>query len=657
MDKSLTPSTLTYTSLKDKPSLRISLQVLWVVVFVYIGGLFVAKILTSTGISLSASLLQQLPRLGLNLLTFSIIDIVIDLYIILGYFGLAIILFLQRSDDWFALFISIMIMTFGVELTNLGHVSSAQSIYPFFASPILIMGEMGIILLGWLYPDGRFVPRWLKFMLPVLFISTFLFYWPASPLYVTKVNPITWLSVELFWYFSTIAVMFYRYRSISNLNQRQQIRWVFTGVMGPLLWFLLSNLPPLFIPALQSSTLTSTVFNTVLRVLSIFLFLLFPACLTIAIARYKLFDIDLLINRALVYGALTVVLASTFGLVLIALNALFNLITGGQQTTLGLVLSAGAAGMLFQPTRKTLQRFVDRTFYRIKIDYLKTPVVPKYKKSSSDTQTQATALFSSYNNLTLIGKGGMAEVYRADHPTQHRTVAIKVLLNNLAEDEQFQKRFKREAQTLAGLEHPNIVKIFDYGVENNLYYMVMEYLDGANLSMHLKQRGQFSLQDALPILKDIADALDYAHTFGMIHRDVKPSNIMMDTGGDSPRAVLTDFGIAKLSGAYTNITASAILGTFDYIAPEQIQAATDVDGRADTYALGVMTYQLLTGTLPFRRPSTGALLLAHMTAPPPDAREFVPSIPRHTATAIQRAMDKKPADRYATAAEFVLAMG
>jgi len=136
MEKSHTPSTLTYTSLKNKPSLRISLQVLWVVVFVYIAGLFVAHILTNTGISLSASLLQQLPRLGLNLLTFSIIDIVSDLYIVLGYFGLAIILFLQRSDDWFALFISIMIMAFGVRLTSLGNVVPDQSLYPFFVSPI-----------------------------------------------------------------------------------------------------------------------------------------------------------------------------------------------------------------------------------------------------------------------------------------------------------------------------------------------------------------------------------------------------------------------------------------------------------------------------------------------------------------------------------------
>jgi serine/threonine-protein kinase len=283
--------------------------------------------------------------------------------------------------------------------------------------------------------------------------------------------------------------------------------------------------------------------------------------------------------------------------------------------------------------------------------------VGKKYKSSTDTQTQAPVLFSGYRDLALIGRGGMAEIYRAEHPTLKRKVAIKVLLPNLAEDEQFRKRFMREAKTLAELEHPNIVKLFDYGEENDLYYMVMEYLDGANLSAHLKQNGPLPLSRTIEILQDVASALDYAHKFGLIHRDVKPSNVMLDSGMNSPRAVLTDFGIAKNSDAYTSITASAVLGTFDYIAPEQIQTATDVDYRADIYSLGVMTYQFLTGTLPFKRPGTGALLLAHLSAPPPDACDLVPGLPHHTGAAIQRAMAKKPADRFASAGEFVAALG
>ncbi len=659
MDKSLTPSTATYTSLKNRPTLRLVLQATWVVVVFYIAGMIMASLSLSFDNGFTSTyFLSQIARIGLNLFTYSTVQVVCDIYILLGYFSLAVILFIQRSDDWMAIFLSLMIMTFGMRVTSIGNDILTRAGYEYFFSPILMMGELGIILLPWLYPDGRFLPRWLKFLFPVLLLNIVLLYWPGSPFYALKLPAAVSLVNALAWYLASVGLMVYRYRRAVSPNQRQQIRWVFVGTLGPLLWFILFNIPSGLVPALSDvSSPVYLIFQITTRVFSIPLFLVFPACVTIAIARYKLFDIDFLINRALVYGALTVFLATIFGLVLILVNAIVRVVAG-QQTTLGLVLSALAAGALFQPTRKALQRFVDRTFYRIKIDYLKTPAAARQKANpvSPDTQTQAPLLFSSYEGLTLIGKGGMAEVYRAEHPTLNRTVAIKVLLANLAEDEQFRKRFMREAQTVAGLEHPNIVKVFDYGIENNVYYMVMEYLDGLNLSAYLKQQGQISLEQALPILKDVAGALDYAHASGLIHRDVKPSNIMLDQGADIPRAVLTDFGIAKLSGAFTNITASAVLGTFDYIAPEQIQAAADVDGRADIYALGIMAYQLLTGSLPFHRPSTGALLLAHLTAPPPDAREFVPSLSRHTSLAIQRAMSKKPADRYPTATEFVLAL-
>ncbi len=656
MSKSVTPSTATYTSLKDRPTLRLILQAVWVLVLIYIIYVLLIGISWHTGGFFSGSIIGQIARISASLFSYSTIEIFCDIYILLGYFSLGVILFLRRSDDWFAIFLSLMILTFGMRVTNLGNELSTRADTQFLFSPILMMAEAGIALLCWLYPDGRFVPRWLKYILPVLVASGALLYWPGSPFYWLNLNQVLVMGISLFWYFSAMAAMIHRYRGATHLNQRQQIRWVFFGMLGPLAWYILFNGLYLFIPSLQvEGTSLYVIFQISMRALSIVLFLAFPLCVTIAIARYKLFDVDFIINRALVYGALTVALVSIFGLVLIAANAAFNAFTAGEQTTLGVLLSALAAGWLFQPTRKALQRFVDRTFYRIKIDYLKTPARRKYQ-SSPDTQTQAPLLFSGYRDLALIGKGGMAEIYRAEDPTLNRTVAIKVLLSNLAEDEQFRKRFMREAETVSGLEHPHIVKLFDYGEENGLYYMVMEYLDGANLSALLKQRGRIPLPEAQPILTDIADALDYAHTFGLIHRDVKPSNVMMDSGFDGPRAVLTDFGIAKISGAHTKITASAVLGTFDYIAPEQIQAAADVDRRADIYALGVMTYQFLTGALPFQRPGVGALLMAHLSAPPPDACELVPALPRHTAIAIQKAMSKKPAERFATAGEFVAAL-
>ncbi|MFZ5881372.1 MAG: serine/threonine-protein kinase [Chloroflexota bacterium] len=657
--KPVTPSsTSTHTSLRDRPAMQLALRVVWILAAVYIVSVLALGLFRSGAISSgNTSIVRQIARLGMNLLTFSVVDIVTDLYILLGYLGLAVVLFIRRSDDWFAILLSIMIMTFGVSVTSLGN-DLADSPLAGWLSPILICGQSGIVLLGWLYPDGRFYPRWLKYLLPVLLLSMTILYWPGVSLDAGARGLPVFLTVSMFWYLGTVAVMVARYRSSANLVQRQHVRWVFIGMMGPLLWFVLANILPLFFSSLNDET--SPVgfgFTIVMRILSIGLFLAFPVSLTIAIARYRLFDVDLIINRALVYGALTVALVTVFGFVLILVNLLWTAVAGRGQSGPAMVVSALAAGALFQPARKALQRFVDRTFYHINIDYLKTPLGQRAGGGDTETIQAAPILFSKYCNLALVGKGGMAEVYRAEDTTHGgRSVAIKVLLSNLADDAQFRKRFQREAHALAGLEHPNIVRIYDYGIENNLYYMVMEYLNGLSLSNALRQNGKMDLDAALPVLADIARALDYAHGAGLVHRDIKPSNVMLDSSRGMLRAVLTDFGIVKLPTAMTNITESAVIGTFDYIAPEQIQATDQLDSRADIYALGVMAYQLLSGSLPFKRNSPGALLLAHMTAPPPDLREVEPITSQRTARAIQKAMAKEPANRYPTAGEFVAAL-
>jgi serine/threonine-protein kinase len=377
-----------------------------------------------------------------------------------------------------------------------------------------------------------------------------------------------------------------------------------------------------------------------------------PLFITISIARSKLFDIDLIINRSLVYGALTAGLVFTFAAVLGTISLIFKNVHQGDQSLLAATVFSVAAGALFQPARKKLQRFVDRAFYHIQIDYQKTPAPCP---ACPDVEISGTTL-SSYRGLNLIARGGMSEIYRATSPTNSKTVAIKILPATLATDDQFRRRFLREAEIISSLQHPNIVRVIDFGDENGAYYIVMEYLSGPDLSNLLKQEKRIDLPTTVNILKGVGSALDYAHQHGLVHRDIKPSNVMMDASTLPERAVLTDFGIAKITDAHTRITATGVLGTFDYIAPEQIQASADVDGRADIYALGVMTYQMLTGRLPFERPNTGALLLAHISAPPPDAREIVHDLPRHVSYAIQRAMAKKPRDRYATAGEFVAAL-
>jgi len=188
--------------------------------------------------------------------------------------------------------------------------------------------------------------------------------------------------------------------------------------------------------------------------------------------------------------------------------------------------------------------------------------------------------------------------------------------------------------------------------------MVMEYLTGKDLSEFIRANGKLTLSQALPLIQQIASALDYAHQQGLVHRDIKPSNVLLDmTSTNNIRAILTDFGIAKIIQSNTAMTKTGgMLGTFDYMAPEQIQESANVDGRADIYALGIMVYQMLTGDVPFKHNNPGALLIAHLTQPPPDACKVSKNLPEKVCDAIQRAMAKKPEERFETATAFTTAL-
>jgi len=223
--------------------------------------------------------------------------------------------------------------------------------------------------------------------------------------------------------------------------------------------------------------------------------------------------------------------------------------------------------------------------------------------------------------------------------------------------ELFRQRFRREAQVVSKLEHPNIIRVFDAGEQDGKYYMVMEYLTGQDLDKFMQANGCLPLSQALPLVQQIAAALDYAHAQGFIHRDIKPSNVLLDTSNNHLRAILTDFGIAKIVNSQTVMTRTGIvIGTLEYISPEQIQESALVDGRADIYALGVMVYQMLTGELPFKHHSPGALLIAHLNQPPPDLCASAAGIPERVGQAVRRALAKKPEERYPTASEFFAAL-
>ena len=641
------------TSLKSHPTLRVGLIALWIAVvsytFVVLGMVLLPKI---AGL-LNSNLMQTI--LNLPVLFQLVLEFGTDFLIVLGFSVIGGLLVVRRSDDWFAIFTSLFLITFGARITDVVNLLAITPGYETLAGLVLAMGDIGIVLFLMLFPDGKFAPRWLKFTVPLLVISALGIYTiPSAPFFWNKLPANLYLGITSAWYTISFLLALYRYHYHATLAQKQQIRWIFIGALGPFLWYMIFKTSQIFIPALSETqtTVLATSFQAAGHLLSIFMFLMLPLSITISIVRSKLFDIDLIINRSLVYGSLTFGLILVFAGMLGLISLVFQHFHQGEQSLLAASVFSVAAGVLFQPARKRLQRFVDRVFYHIQIDYQKTPAELPARPEASTGITN----LSAYRSLKLIARGGMAEIYRATSPTTGKPVAIKVLPASLALDDQFRRRFLREAEIVSGLHHENIVRIIDFGDENGAYYIVMEYLSGPDLSNLLKQQKQIALPEAVTMLREVGAALDYAHERGLVHRDIKPSNVMMDTSSGTPRAVLTDFGIAKITDAHTRITMTGVLGTFDYIAPEQIQASAEVDHRADLYALGVMTYQMLTGHLPFERPNTGALLLAHISAPPPDARELVHDLPRHVAYALQRAMAKKPKDRYASAGEFVTAL-
>jgi len=254
-----------------------------------------------------------------------------------------------------------------------------------------------------------------------------------------------------------------------------------------------------------------------------------------------------------------------------------------------------------------------------------------------------------YEITEPLARGGMAEIYKGRHTRLERVVAIKVLPASLAVEEDFRQRFEREAQAVAGLRHPNIVQVYDFGDVDGLYYMVMEFIDGESLAHVLKRKGKVPLEEAMPIIADLAAALDYAHERGLVHRDVKPSNILLQTiPGEVPkrRAILSDFGIAKIRGGSSNQTRSGVLiGTLDYIAPEQIKSSGTVTKKADIYSVGIILYQMLTGELPFTGDNPGAVMLSHMQDVPPDPRLAHPDLPDEFTGVIDHALAKDPDER------------
>lgn len=564
-----------------------------------------------------------------------------------------IFIFWRKSQDRIGVLVALALVTMGAAGINF---------YQFTPQGTALLQENNLMWGNWLsgmawfsvfvflmlFPDGRFVPRGMAYHL--IFALGVVAAWglPSDhDLFPLKWNPVVFTAILSAAFVPPIWAQVYRYRNVSTPTQRQQTKWVVYAMFIMLVSaFYLFVLRVIFPNTFEIGTIASDV----LWLLTDVVFISLPIALLMAILRQRLWDVDILINRSLAYS----VVAGAGLLVFFVTVVGLQLVIGQTQPVIALLVAGGFSLAVFRPLHERAQKIIDHNIYHFRFlvdDLRKADQAPEIKNPGALTGKQLGA----YTVLGVLGKGGMGEVYKGQDGGN--VVALKILADELAHQSEFLARFQREAQTGMALDHPHIVRVHDVGAADGVHYMAMDYVEGFDMARHLKQRSPMPPEDTIDLLKSIADALDYAHGQGLVHRDLKPSNVMLRprADGETYDAVLMDFGIAKISGAGTRYTGTGTIGTIDYMAPEQITTAREVDRRADIYALGIMTYEMLTGKRPFEG-SAPQVMFAHLQQPAPDPRDIQPDIPRTAAKAILKALEKNPDDRFDSAEAFLKAL-
>ncbi|HEX8715533.1 MAG TPA: serine/threonine-protein kinase [Gemmatimonadaceae bacterium] len=278
------------------------------------------------------------------------------------------------------------------------------------------------------------------------------------------------------------------------------------------------------------------------------------------------------------------------------------------------------------------------------------PALPTDVDSEVERRQLEAGVNGQYQVVRELGRGGMGVVFLARDVALHRTVAIKVLRHEFVDSEDHRERFRREARFTARLNHPGIVPVFTLGEQDDLVYIVMQYVHGESLAERLRTGGRLSAEQAAQLLYDLAETLDYAHGEGMLHRDLKAENVLIERG--TGRARLTDFGVARLRDASPDEwERTHAFGTPHYMSPEQAAGEADLDGRSDLYSLGVLGYLMLSGRLPFHGSSFVSLAAQHIVQAPEPLAELAPDAPEALVRAIERCLAKEREDRWKSAAE------
>lgn len=564
---------------------------------------------------------------------------------------LALIIVSRRSSEPVALLTAVALVVFSsINLHNNDQIALRFPVLLVLQAVNWFIALTAINLSIILFPDGRPYPRWvIGLVIPNLLIHAAVIGYVLNS-DTSSPGALMAYAAALLTGSIALAAQLVRYRRVLNPLQRQQVKWILGGMalstLTLIVYFTTFAIVAPRIP--EDSThrlLLDLIVDDGLHFLAIIIVAL---SMMNAILRRRLWDIDFAVNRALGFGAALLVSAIVFAVVAILLNILLSL-------SVTLLFSSALAVGVFIPVRPAVQRLIDTRVYGLRqpVEAYEpiTPPVPQPPVSKPSMYTGK--LLDGIELRDLIARGGMGEVYKGY--AENALYAVKILPTD--HDEEAAIRFGQEAEAMRRIQHPNIVRLQQFGSADGIHYLAMDYIEGIPLRTYIIQRRCMPVNEVFGIIDDLVSALDHIHAKGIIHRDLKPGNIMLnlDAAGMPTRAVLLDFGIARIVEMSITQTGMGNVGTVEYIAPEQILSSRTVTQAADIYSLGVIVYEMLTGERPFKG-NAGQVLFGHLKQPAPDPRDLVETIPMEVSFAVRRAMAKEPEDRYDSARAFAAAL-